>query len=1085
MSPRQREAVRVRSGCRVQLLTSILKLQPHLVWLFAVGPAFLVGFTLLSRCYGFRRAAVVLIALLAAGPMPLRGASEALGAPIHSVAELRRASSESRSAHLIEIEAVVWYADPANGRLVLHDGTGTAEVQLDFDGHSLRPGDGVRIAGHGTIMNRGYGSELISLALLDNDGMHFERERSAALRLEPGRHPIRVDWFNAGIESRLSVDYEGPGLMRQRIPDAALFRKATTAAGDPEEWRRGLSFRTYRARQWKLPPQQNAGDLLLKGATDNFDFSVAGWREYVGATFWGYLEIVEAGEYRFYLRSDDGGRLFVGPPSLRVEKLAPVALPTPQGLFPGQALRTSERYLWATVEGRLARASQIGQPGSFLLESGAGHLRVEMADTTTFAATSLLDHPVRVTGVIRRNLSADGIAVASTLFVQDASQVERMEPPAVDAEPESAVPLTSVERIERLDRKLMDGRHRVRIRGVVTRVVSGVQGVVLQDQTRGVYVDFNDMSIGPLQLGELLEVVGNVEAGEFSPFIIARELTRLGAGVMPVPVAATREEMINGSLHSQYVEIEGYVMAVGTRSVTLRTRAGVLRIETETETAPEWVNAVVRMRGCLRVFWDLQSRQITVGRVGLDYDEIVIERPAPADLFDVAAKRASALLKFDPYAVAFQRTRLVGQVIHRKDLELYLMDDGVGVRVSLAEAGAFERGDLVEVAGFPEFDGPSPHFAHTVVRKLGREPLPTARVLASDRLLRDEYDSTLVSIDAELVGFGFQDGRRTLQLRAGPNAFLASFDDPPAEMEGYAPGSRLRLTGVYLGVGGNRTLGRPIDAFEIVLASAASVQVLATPPWWTLPRLLTLVGLLCVVLLLAFLWITILRRQVARQTEQLKIVLQERHRVQQEEALTRERSRLAYDLHDELGAGLSEIGMLSGLVSSPVPTEKREHYLKRLTETVRRLIASLDEIVWAVNPRYDAVASFVGYYTAYAQQYLELAAMRCRLDVAENLPQHALTSRTRHTLFLAFKETLTNVVKHAQATEVVIRIFTENRQLVIAVADNGRGLGGDEKVPGMDGLTSISERLRQLDGECVVESNGQQGTKVSLKLPLP
>lgn len=1034
---------------------------------------------LARRC---RLPIIALAALVVAAT--LRGAPAEHGAPVDSLAELKQRSTEVRTVHAINLEATVWYSDPLSGRLILHDATGTAEVQIDAGDQALRLGDRVAVVGTGTILNRGYGYELTRLALIDNDGMHFEEEKSGSIRLEAGRHPIRLDWFNAGIESRMSIEYEGPGIVRQRIPNSVLFRKVGTIPGNPEGWRSGVEFRTYQVRQWRLPPKQSAGDLLLKGVTDNFDFTVAGWREYVAADFAGYLETPTTGDYTFFLRSDDGSRLSVGPSSLRVERLPEAALPEPRLLFPGQALPDDQDYLWASVEGRVSRASQIGQGSYLSLESGAGRVRVEVAEAASLPWAAMLNRSVRMTGVIRRNLSPDGISLASTLFVQDGGRIEPLEPPAAGARALSPG-LTPVERIERFDRKLMDGRHPVRIRGVVTRVISGVHGVVLQDETRGIYVDLNDLAPGPTEIGELLEVGGNVEAGEFSPFIIARELTRLGAGVMPVPVAATREEMVNGSLHSQYVEIEGYVLAVDGRSVTLRTRAGVLRIDTETETSSEWLNAVVRMRGCLRVFWDTPSRQITVGKVGMDYDEISIERAAPTDLFAVAQKRAAELLRFDPYAEAFQRTRLVGQVLQSKGTELCLIDDGQGVRVSLAAAASFARGDRVEVAGFPEFDGPAPHFAHAVARKVGRDALPPARVLPAGRLLRDEYDATLVSIDAELIDTGSQDGRPTLQLRAGANAFLARFDASQAEIDGYEPGSRLRLTGVYTGLGGNRALGRPVEAFELVLASTADVQVLATPPWWTLPRLLTLVGILCVVLLAAFLWITLLHRQVVAQTKQLEIVLQERHRVQQEEALTRERSRLAYDLHDELGAGLSEIGMLGGLAASPVPAEKREDYLRRLTETVRRLIASLDEIVWAVNPRYDAVSSFVGYYTAYAQQFLELAAMRCRLDVADDLPHQALTSRVRHTLFLAFKETLTNVVKHAHASEVVIRIFVANRQLVVSVADDGRGLKAAENLPGMDGLASIRERLRQLEGECVVESNEPKGTKVSLKLPLP
>lgn len=1030
----------------------------------------------------------LLAGALFAGPLLARAGAAPAGTPITSLAQLQERSGEERVAHPLDLAATVWFAAPADGRVILHDETATAEVLLDDLPADTAPGDLIRLAGRATLLNRGTGCELTRVALIDNDGIHRARERTATVWLAPGRHALRLDWFNASSESLLALDYAGPGLPRQAVPAAVL------SHGQPAE--PGVTFRTYLERQWMLPPQRNVGQPLRTGVVPTFDFAVAEWREYAGALFAGALAIERAGDYTFYLRSDDGSRLFLGPSSLTLERLGREALPLPVVLYPGQVLPSGTEFCRARMDGWLSRATRVGLATFFSLDSGAGHVRVEVADASALPWGTTLHQAVRLTGVVRRNRSADGLPLAGTLLVQDQNDVTVPEaaesvaapgvrPARLTLPPVAADgPVTAVEQIERFDRATLDQRPTVRIQGVVTRVVSTVPAVVLQDRSRGIYVDLLDLPLGPVQTGNLLEVEGVVEAGEFSPFIRARRIKRLGAGLMPVPVEATREEVINGSLHSQYVEIEGYVLAVEPKAVTLRTHAGVLRIDIETETSAAWLDAVVRMRGCLRVFWDPDNLQITVGKVGLDYAEISIQRAAPADLFNVTKKRATELLKFDPYADIFQRTRLVGLVLHRDGPELCLVDEGQGVRVSLVEPAAFTPGDLVEVAGFPEFDGPSPHFAHAVARRVGHQALPAAVPLRGENLLRDAYDSTRVTVDADLIGMGFQDGRRTLQLRAGPHAFLARFHDPQANALGYEPGSRLRLTGVYLGLGGNRTLGRPVEAFELVLASTAAIEVLSTPPWWTLPRLLALVGLLCVVLLVAFLWITILRRQVAAQTRQLGIVLEERHRVEQEEALTRERSRLAYDLHDELGAGLSEIGMLGTLASSPVPVEKKGDYLSRLSETARQLIVSLDEIVWAVNPRYDPVASFVGYYTAFAQQFLELAAMRCRFDIADDLPPQSLSSRARHTLFLAFKETLHNVVKHARASEVVIRIGMAGDHLLVAVADDGCGLPAGDPRPGMDGLDSIRQRLTQLGGECVVESRPDHGTTVSLRVPL-
>ena len=91
-------------------------------------------------------------------------------------------------------------------------------------------------------------------------------------------------------------------------------------------------------------------------------------------------------------------------------------------------------------------------------------------------------------------------------------------------------------------------------------------------------------------------------------------------------------------------------------------------------------------------------------------------------------------------------------------------------------------------------------------------------------------------------------------------------------------------------------------------------------------------------------------------------------------------------------------------------------------------------------PRYDSLASLAGYYSLYAQRFLSLASLGCHLEVAERLPDCPLDSKVRHSLFLAFKEALNNVVRHAEASEVRLRILVEDEELIVAITDNGRGL---------------------------------------------
>jgi signal transduction histidine kinase len=208
-------------------------------------------------------------------------------------------------------------------------------------------------------------------------------------------------------------------------------------------------------------------------------------------------------------------------------------------------------------------------------------------------------------------------------------------------------------------------------------------------------------------------------------------------------------------------------------------------------------------------------------------------------------------------------------------------------------------------------------------------------------------------------------------------------------------------------------------------------------------------------------------------------------RLELEGAMERERTRIAQDLHDDLGAGLTEIGLTSELVQdASVPADEARGYLKEISTRARELAAAMDEIVWAVNPRNDLVLSVVAYFSQFAGRLLKPTGIGCRLDIERDLPTLPLKAEQRHGLFLAFKEALTNVVKHARATEVRLSIHVAESVLVVGVEDNGGGFVPDAPPPGADGLNNLRERLRRLGGACEIVSAPNQGTRVTLRLPL-
>ena len=127
--------------------------------------------------------------------------------------------------------------------------------------------------------------------------------------------------------------------------------------------------------------------------------------------------------------------------------------------------------------------------------------------------------------------------------------------------------------------------------------------------------------------------------------------------------------------------------------------------------------------------------------------------------------------------------------------------------------------------------------------------------------------------------------------------------------------------------------------------------------------------------------------------------------------------RIARDLHDQLGANLTQVALLAEMAESDknIPAEVEDH-AKQISQTARETTKALDEIVWAINPSNDTLEGLVNYSGKYAQEYFALAGLRYRVDIPGELPDVTLPPDVRHNVFLAFKESVNNVVKHAQAT---------------------------------------------------------------------
>ena len=265
--------------------------------------------------------------------------------------------------------------------------------------------------------------------------------------------------------------------------------------------------------------------------------------------------------------------------------------------------------------------------------------------------------------------------------------------------------------------------------------------------------------------------------------------------------------------------------------------------------------------------------------------------------------------------------------------------------------------------------------------------------------------------------------------------------------------------------------------------ASAALDLTAEPYWWeTAWFRVGAGGILIAGLVGGVFWVT--RRRTHRKLERLRA----------QQALQRERLRIAHDIHDDVGASLTRISLLSqaALEDTDLGRDATPN-LGRIYQTTRALTGTLDEIVWAINPSHDTLDSLATFFAEWAGEFLEPAGLDLRLDIPVRLPDWAVTADVRHSLFLAFKEALNNIMKHARASEVTVALQVMDHGIELAIRDNGCGfVVPDLSAPGPasgadaghDGLASMNHRMAQAGGRCTIESTPGQGTKVSLIIDL-
>lgn len=262
---------------------------------------------------------------------------------------------------------------------------------------------------------------------------------------------------------------------------------------------------------------------------------------------------------------------------------------------------------------------------------------------------------------------------------------------------------------------------------------------------------------------------------------------------------------------------------------------------------------------------------------------------------------------------------------------------------------------------------------------------------------------------------------------------------------------------------------------ETPVGDGIALTILIEPPFWQHPWFGPLMAASSVALLAAALFARH-RRQSKHRLEVLRF----------QNALEQDRTRIARDLHDDLGTRVTVLNMTAALARRDLERdpEKARRQLDKMGEAARELVVAMDDLVWAVDPAHDTLDHLASHLTRLADEIFRDTPVRCRLDIPSMLPARPLGADFRHHIALAVKESLHNVLQHAGPCEVHLSLRYDEDKLHITIRDTGRGFDLASHPTG-HGLGNTAARIREIGGTCVLDSSPDRGTSTVITCPLP
>jgi len=625
----------------------------------------------------------------------------------------------------------------------------------------------------------------------------------------------------------------------------------------------------------------------------------------------------------------------------------------------------------------------------------------------------------------------------------------------------------------------------VRTSGIVTWI-DPIEGKYfqLQDRTGGMQVSFTNVD-WPL-VGDTLEVDGVLERGPYAPVINGASFRHTGRGTRPVAANASGGGLLNGEYNGELVDVHGWVrsaemvtpttfsavLSSGSARVTVRVSNAHTLDPVKLIAAKIWMRGVavpVRARGGLRQLVDVQVLASTE-------EDFHVFQSARSDPWKSPIRPLQEAFQYRPGFTRGDRFRVRGEVVYERDGVAYLNDGRSGVAVRGAGAGNLKRGDEVEAVGFPDLEDFLPVLSDAVFAPSPPEGDPVApKPMAVEALLDGLQHAGYVTVRGRLLDrlrAPSAEGTEivVLALNTPRGVFTAEMEEQGTKIRDLEEGCTLDVSGICV-VSADGT-GNP-TSFKILIPGPDSVTVVERASFFTVKRLLVMLsvalGGLAAVAIFAYF---ISRRNLKLASE-----------MREKTAVTAERNRLARDLHDTLEQGLTGIHLqLHSIGNTEIDAspDTRER-LNAVDVLVKQCHAEMRHSIW--NLRSVALEQFDLAEALERSARSIVLGSNIRLEVKRTGSAVKLPPLVEDNLLRIGQEAITNAVKHARPTRLILELATSPGQVTLTISDDGVGMAGPSK-PGHFGLTGMDERAVRLGGKLTVTPNPDGGTLVRVEVPL-